>query len=77
MVLIRIISVIRFIKTTELEHPGVKMVMEQGDVNLAGTSKVLSPGNFKKDYGDFFNISGNALTVSIQKLEKDCRVSNT
>ena len=41
-------------KTTDLEHPGVKMVMEQGDVNLAGPVKVLSVGNFKKDYGDQF-----------------------
>jgi sulfate adenylyltransferase len=29
-------------KTTDLEHPGVKMVMEQGEVNLAGPIKVLS-----------------------------------
>ena len=41
-------------KTTDLEHPGVKMVMEQGDVNLAGPVKVLSVGNFKKEYGDQF-----------------------
>ena len=31
-------------KTTDLEHPGVKMVMEQGDVNLAGPIRVLSQG---------------------------------
>lgn len=41
-------------KTTETEHPGVKMVMEQGDVNLAGSLKVLSVGNFKEQYGDQF-----------------------
>ncbi len=41
-------------KTTDLEHPGVKMVMAQGDVNLAGPVKVLSVGNFKKEYGDQF-----------------------
>jgi sulfate adenylyltransferase len=41
-------------KTTDLEHPGVKMVMEQGDVNLAGTVKVLSTGSFKEEYGDQF-----------------------
>jgi len=28
--------------TADMEHPGVKMVMEQKDVNLAGTVKVLS-----------------------------------
>jgi sulfate adenylyltransferase len=41
-------------KTTDLEHPGVKMVMEQGKYNLAGPVKVLSDGGFKKEYGDQF-----------------------
>jgi sulfate adenylyltransferase len=41
-------------KTTDLEHPGVKMVMEQGPVNLAGPVKVLSTGTFKQEYGDQF-----------------------
>ena len=41
-------------KTTDMEHPGVKMVMEQGDVNLAGTVKVLSLGGFPEEYGDQF-----------------------
>ncbi len=41
-------------KTTDLEHPGVKMVMAQGDVNLAGPIKVLSQGGFKEEYGDQF-----------------------
>ena len=31
-------------KTTDIEHPGVKMVMEQQEVNLAGPVKVLSQG---------------------------------
>jgi sulfate adenylyltransferase len=38
-------------KTTDLEHPGVKMVMEQGDVNLAGPVTVLSDGGFREKYG--------------------------
>lgn len=37
-------------KTTDLEHPGVKMVMEQGPVNLAGPVKVLSRGEFPARY---------------------------
>ena len=37
-------------KTTDLEHPGVKMVMEQGDVNLAGPVKVFSQGEFPEKY---------------------------
>lgn len=41
-------------KTTELEHPGVKMVMEQGDVNLAGSVKVLSQGDFKDRFGAIY-----------------------
>jgi sulfate adenylyltransferase len=41
-------------KTTELEHPGVKLVMQQGDVNLAGPVKVLSDGGFKAKYGALF-----------------------
>ena len=41
-------------KTTDMEHPGVKMVMEQGPINLAGPVKVLSTGNFKEEYGDQF-----------------------
>ncbi len=41
-------------KTTEMDHPGVAMVMAQGDVNLAGDVKVLSTGGFKEEYGDQF-----------------------
>ena len=41
-------------KTIDEEHPGVKMVMEQGDVNLAGPIKVLSQGGFPEAYGDQF-----------------------
>ena len=41
-------------KTVDLAHPGVKMVMDQGDVNLAGPVKVLSTGTFKEEYGDQF-----------------------
>lgn len=41
-------------KTTDDEHPGVKMVMEQGDVNLAGPIKVLSQGGYPEAYGDQF-----------------------
>jgi sulfate adenylyltransferase len=40
--------------TVDIEHPGVKMVMAQGDVNLAGPVKVLSLGGFDQKYGDLF-----------------------
>jgi len=41
-------------RTTDLEHPGVRMVMGQGDVNLAGPVKVLSQGGFSEKYGALF-----------------------
>ena len=41
-------------RTTDLEHPGVKMVMAQGDVNVAGPVKVLGDGGFKEKYGALF-----------------------
>jgi len=41
-------------KTTDEEHPGVKMVMEQGEFNLAGPVKVLSQGEFPEKYCDQF-----------------------
>ena len=41
-------------KTTDEEHPGVKMVMAQGAVNLAGPIKVLSQGGFPEEYGEQF-----------------------
>ncbi len=41
-------------KTTDLAHPGVKMVMDQAQYNLAGPVKVLSTGTFKEEYGDQF-----------------------
>jgi sulfate adenylyltransferase len=41
-------------RTTDDAHPGVKMVLAQGDVNLAGPVKVLSDGGFKAKYGALF-----------------------
>jgi len=41
-------------RTTDPAHPGVKMVMAQGDVNLAGPVTVLSDGGFKAKYGALF-----------------------
>ncbi len=37
-------------RTTELEHPGVKMVMDQKQFNLAGPVKVLSEGTFPTEF---------------------------
>ena len=41
-------------KTTDIAHPGVKMVMEQPPVNLAGPVKVLSEGGFPEKYGELY-----------------------
>jgi sulfate adenylyltransferase len=41
-------------RTTDAEHPGVKMVLAQGETNLGGPVKVLSDGGFKAQYGDLF-----------------------
>jgi len=38
-------------RTTDMaDHPGVKMVMNQADINLAGSVKVLSEGAFPAEY---------------------------
>lgn len=41
-------------KTTDLEHPGVKMVMEQKEINLAGPVKVLSEGPFPVEFKNVY-----------------------
>jgi sulfate adenylyltransferase len=41
-------------KTTDEAHPGVRMVMSQGEVNLGGPLSVLSDGGFKARYGALF-----------------------
>jgi sulfate adenylyltransferase len=40
--------------TTDPKHPGVKMVMDQGEYNLAGPVKVLTEGGFPQKYGALF-----------------------
>jgi sulfate adenylyltransferase len=41
-------------RTTDVAHPGVQMVMAQGEVNLAGPVKVLSQGGFPEKYGTMY-----------------------
>jgi len=40
-------------KTRDDKHPGVKLLMQQGEVNLAGSVKVLSEGSYKHQYPGF------------------------
>ncbi len=42
-------------KTNDVEHPGVKMVMEQKEVNLAGSVKVLSEGIFPEKFAGIYH----------------------
>jgi sulfate adenylyltransferase len=41
-------------RTAEAAHPGVKMVMDQGEINLAGPVRVLSQGGFPEKYGALY-----------------------
>jgi len=41
-------------RTADPGHPGVKMVMEQGEVNLAGPVKVLSQGGYPEKYAGLY-----------------------
>ncbi len=40
--------------TTDTAHPGVALVVAQGEVNLAGPVKVLSSGGYPEKYGDLY-----------------------
>jgi sulfate adenylyltransferase len=54
-------------RTTDPAHPGVRMVMEQGDVNLAGPVTVLSDGGFAARYGTLFMTPGETR-AAFEKL---------
>ncbi len=41
-------------RTTDMEHPGVKKVMSQPDVNLAGPVKVLSEAHFPTQFSGIY-----------------------
>jgi sulfate adenylyltransferase len=45
---------VRVFRTIDTAHPGVRMVMDQPPVNLAGPVKVLSQGEFPEKYADLF-----------------------
>jgi sulfate adenylyltransferase len=50
-------------KTTDPKHPGVKMVMEQGEVNLAGSIKVLSQSDFPQKYPELFKTPAQTRAI--------------
>lgn len=45
---------IEVFRTTDGDHPGVAMVMRQGEVNLAGPVNVLSAGEYPSKYPNLF-----------------------
>jgi sulfate adenylyltransferase len=53
-------------KTADPKHPGVKMVMEQGEVNLAGSIKVLSQGGFPEKYPELFKTPAQTREIFSQ-----------
>lgn len=50
-------------RTTDAAHPGVQMVMAQGEVNLAGPVKVLSQGGFPEKYGAMYMTPAQTRTA--------------
>ena len=53
-------------KTTDAKHPGVQMVMAQGDVNMAGSIKVLSQGGFPEKYPELFKTPAETRAIFTQ-----------
>lgn len=54
-------------RTTDLEHPGVKMVMNQPSKNLAGPVKVLSQGTFPQEYPGIYLTPAESRKIFIEK----------
>ena len=50
-------------RTTDSEHPGVRMVMQQGEINLAGPVKVLTQGGFPEKYGALYMTPAQTRTA--------------
>jgi sulfate adenylyltransferase len=53
-------------RTTDENHPGVAKIYEQPDIYLAGPVKVLSEGNYPKQFGDYY-----ARPVQTRKIFED------
>lgn len=54
-------------KTTDPEHPGVKMVMDQEEINLAGPVKVLSEATFPTEFGDIYQRPSESRAIFAEK----------
>ena len=53
--------------TTDIEHPGVAMLMNQEEVNLAGPVKVLSQANFPSEYPEIYLTPAQTRTIFQEK----------
>src|SRR6187402_1918352 len=63
-------------KTADLEHPGVRMVMDQSEVNLAGPVKVLSRRIPEQVRRSLHDSGADACRVRSQRLVDHRRVSD-
>jgi sulfate adenylyltransferase len=53
--------------TTDAEHPGVKMVMDQKQWNIAGPVKVLSESYFPTEFGDIYQRPAESRKIFEEK----------
>ena len=58
-------------RTNDPNHPGVKMVMEQKEVNLGGPVKVLSEGAFPTEFQGIYQRPAESRAIFEQKDWKD------
>jgi len=54
-------------RTDDSEHPGVKKVMEQADINLAGPVKVLSESYFPKEFAGIYQRPADSRKIFQEK----------
>lgn len=54
-------------KTTDPEHPGVKMVMEQKEINIAGPVKVLSEATFPTEFKGIYQRPSESRAIFAEK----------
>lgn len=54
-------------KTDDMEHPGVKMVMEQADWNLAGPVRVLSESKFPEEFKGLYQRPAESRAIFAER----------
>ncbi len=54
-------------RTTDFKHPGVQKVMAQGEVNLAGSVRCLSEGEYPEKYKELYVRPAESRAVFAQK----------